>query len=156
VNNNLDIPKSAGGKTALKSGAFTLSGGDHLTLPPGTYYFSKLTLSGSAYIALSGKTIIYCTGDVDVSGGSILNASHLAANCQLYGMGAKVVLSGSSEWYGVVYAPGCDITRSGGLSDFFGMAVGKTLTLSGGGGGIHYDEALRGLKGVKYGAELVR
>lgn len=156
VNNNNNIPTSAQGKTCLDTSRnLNLSGGDSVTLPPGTYYFNKLTLSGGSTITITGKTIIYCTGDVSVSGGSILNTTTLPVNCQLYGMGTKVDLSGSSQWYGVVYAPGCDITRSGGSSDFFGMAVGKTLTLSGG-GGCHYDTSLGALAGASNGAQLVQ
>lgn len=156
ANNNANIPKSAQNKAPLDAdGDFKLSGGDMVTVPPGTYYFSTLTLSGGASISITGKTIIYVTGNVDVSGGSILNSTQLPVNCQLYGMGSKVVLSGSSQWYGVVYAPTADITRSGGSSDFFGMAVGKSLTLSGG-GGCHYDESLGGLTGAQSGAQLVQ
>jgi hypothetical protein len=47
--------------------------------------------------------------------------------------------------YGVVYGPTADITRSGGSSDFFGSMVGASLTLSGG-GGLHADEAIKGVK----------
>jgi len=155
VNNNSNIPKSHNNKNALTGGNFTLSGGDYLTLPAGTYYFGKLTLSGNSYITINSKTIIYCTGDVDVSGGSFANTAKLASNLQLYGMGSKVVLSGGSQTYALVYAPGADITRSGGTSDFFGMMVGKTLTLSGG-GGLHYDEALNALLGTKNGMTLVQ
>lgn len=156
VNNNGDVPNSANNKDPLdKSGNFKLSGGDTVTLPPGTYYLSTLTLSGGSSISISGKTIFYVTGNVDISGGSILNTTQLPVNCQLYGMGSKVVLSGSSQWSGVVYAPTADITRSGGSSDFFGMAVGKSLTLSGG-GGCHYDESLNALVGAQSGAQLVQ
>ncbi len=40
----------------------------------------------------------------------------------------------------MVYAPTTKITRSGGTSDCFGSLIGKTLTLSGG-GGAHGDQA---------------
>jgi Flp pilus assembly protein TadG len=155
-NDNSSIPTSALGKTCLDTSRnFTLSGGDSVTLSPGTYYFNKFTLSGGSSVTITGKTIIYCAGDVNISGGSLLNTTALPVNLQLYGMGSKVVLSGSSQWCGVVYAPGCDVTRSGGSSDFFGMCVGKTLTLSGG-GGLHYDTSLGALTGASNGAQLVQ
>lgn len=156
VNDNGSVPNSAQIKDPLdNSGKFTLSGGDSVALAPGTYYFSSLTLSGGSSISITGKTIFYVTGDVNVSGGSILNSTQLPVNCQLYGMGTKVVLSGSSQWYGVVYAPTADVTRSGGSSDFFGMIVGKKLTLSGG-GGCHYDQALGSLTGASSGTQIVQ
>lgn len=156
VNNNANIPKSAQGKAPLNgNGNFNLSGGDSVTLPPGTYYFASFTLSGGASVGINGPTIIYCQGDVAVSGGSIMNSTQLPVNCQLYSMGAHVTLSGSSQFYGVVYAPNAAITRSGGSSDFFGMMVGASLDLSGG-GGCHYDQSLGALTGAPQCAQLVQ
>jgi hypothetical protein len=151
-NNNNNIPLSAFGKTAYNSStrAFTLSGGDHLTLPQGTYYFSTLTLSGGASLTVSSAVKIYCTGDVNASGGSVTNTTAIPSNLQLYTTGSKCVLSGATQTYAEVYCPGADITRSGGTSDFFGAMVGKSLTLSGG-GGLHFDQSLAGNR-----AELVK
>ncbi len=121
-----------------------MSGGDYLTLPAGTYYFAKLTLGGGSYITVNGAVVIYTTGDVDISGGSVANTTSIPSNFQLYSSTTgKVTISGSSQMYAEVYAPQADITRSGGSSAFFGSMVGKTLTLSGG-GGLHYDTALGG------------
>lgn len=156
VNDNSTVPNSTHKKDPLDSkGNYTLSGGDSASLFPGTYYFTTLTLSGGSTVSITGKTIIYVTGNVNISGGSILNTTSLPKNCELYCTGTKVVLSGSSQWSGVVYAPTADITRSGGSSDFFGMAVGKSLTLSGG-GGCHYDTSLNALIGAQSGAKIVQ
>jgi hypothetical protein len=140
ANNNANIPMSAQGKNPCVGGNFGLSGGDNVTLPAGTYYLSTLSLSGSSTITVTGPTIIYCTGDFNAGGGTIVNTTDLPTNLQILCTGSKAVLSGGTHFYGVVYAPTCDITRSG-SSDFYGMLVGKTLTLSGG-GGCHYDESL--------------
>lgn len=156
VNNNSDIPNSTQGKKPVgPAGDFNLSGGDSVSLPAGTYYFSSFTLSGGSWVTITGQTIIYCTGDVNVSGGSIMNTSQLPVDCQIYGLGHNVNLSGSSQFYGVIYAPTANITRSGGSSDFFGMMVGASLDLSGG-GGCHYDQALASLTGAQQGAQLVQ
>jgi hypothetical protein len=145
VNNNSHIPLSAQGKQPLNgSNAFNLSGGDSVTLPAGTYYWSSATLSGGATITVTGATTIYVTGKVDFSGGSVANTTSIPSNFFLYCTGTTVTLSGATQTYGVIYAPTADITRSSGTSDFFGSMVGKTLTLSGG-GGLHYDMALGGL-----------
>jgi Flp pilus assembly protein TadG len=155
VNNNKTIPLTAKGKNPLDShGNFSLSGSDTVTLQPGTYYFAKFQLSGSSSVSLTGKTIFYCTDQVDLSGGTFFNPSQQAADCQIYGMGNKVSLSGSSDFYGVVYAPSADIDRSG-SSDFYGMMVGATLKLSGS-GGLHYDESLGTLSGIQASAQIVQ
>jgi hypothetical protein len=155
VNDNLKIPLSAQQKNSLINGVFNLSGGDSVTLIPGTYYFTKMTLSGGASVGITGKTIIYVNGTVDVSGGSLVNVNQKPSDLQLYPMGSKCTLSGSSQMYAVVYGPTADITRSGGSSDFFGMMVGASLTLSGG-GGCHADTAVSGIGGSSRRATLVK
>ncbi len=144
-NNNANIPLSQQGKNPIDGqGDFTLQGGDYLTLPAGTYYFAKLTLGGGSTITVNAAVVIYTTGDVDISGGSVANTTSIPSNFVLdSSTTGKVTISGSSQMYGIVYAPAADITRSGGSSDFFGSMVGKSLTLSGG-GGLHYDTALGG------------
>jgi Flp pilus assembly protein TadG len=157
-NDNHSIPATTKGRAAVDgSGNFTLSGGESVTLPAGTYYFTTMTITGGATINLgnSGKTIIYCAGDVHISGGSLLNSSAVPANCQLFCMGSSVALSGGSQFYGVVYAPAADITRNGATCDFYGMMVGKSLTLSGG-SGLHYDESLNGMIGSQSSGRLVQ
>lgn len=141
VNDNVTIPLSDNGKAPLNSSKqFVLSGGDGVTLAPGTYYFSAMTLSGGSSIRITGATTIYVTGSVDLSGGSVSNTSKIPKNLQLFPMGTKCVISGSSEFYGVIYGPTTPVTRTGD-SDYYGAIVGSTLTLSGA-GGIHADEAL--------------
>ncbi len=138
---NSHIPLSDRGKTPLNSNKeFTLSGNDGVTLPPGTYYFSKLSLSGSSSIRINGPTTIYVTGDVALSGGTFANSTFLPKNLQLFPMGSKCDLSGNSELYAAVYGPTTEIIRSG-TADFYGAIVGSKVTMSGG-GGIHADESL--------------
>ncbi|HEY2250866.1 MAG TPA: TadG family pilus assembly protein [Planctomycetaceae bacterium] len=155
VSDNNKIPLSSRNKNPVDShGNFDLSANDSVTISPGTYYFTSLTLSGSSSLLITGKTIIYVAGKVDVSGGTMTNSSEIPSNLQIYAMGPSVTISGGSNMYGVVYAPTTDITRSGG-SDFFGMMVGKSLTLSGG-GGLHADTALTGIGSSTKKASLVQ
>ena len=140
-NDNLDIPLSTKGNEPLNSdGEFALSGSDSVDLPPGKYYFSKLSLSGGSTIGISGPTEIYVTGDVHLGGGSVTNLTFLPKNLKLFPMGSKCVISGDSEFHGVVYGPTAKVERSG-SADYFGAVVGGELVL-GGSGGIHADEAL--------------
>lgn len=155
-NSNLSIPLSQNNKKALDSKRdFVLSGGDSVKLPPGKYYFNKMSLSGGSSIIISGPTEIYATGDVSLSGGSMANLTMLPKNLQLFPMGSKCVLSGDSEFCGVVYNPTAKVERSGD-SDFYGAIVAGQLVLSGS-GGIHADESLDSqlLKGGAKGAKLL-
>jgi Flp pilus assembly protein TadG len=156
VNDNNSIPLTTQGKDPLDSkGNFNLSGGDSVSMPPGTYYFTSLTLSGSSSMTITGMTIIYVAGKVNAGGGTITNTSQIPSNLQLYPMDKTCILSGAAQMYAVVYGPTADITRSGGSSDFFGAMVGNSLTLSGG-GGLHGDLSLSGVSGSSRKASLVQ
>lgn len=154
TNNNSSIGVDNKGKTVYNSStkAFSISGGNTITLSAGTYYFSSMTASGGSIINFgSGQTTIYCTGDWNTSGGSLVNPGSIPSNLKIFIQGSTTTLSGSAQMYGVVYAPSSDITRSGGSSAFFGSMVGKSLTLSGG-GGLHYDTS----SAADSGAQLVK
>jgi Flp pilus assembly protein TadG len=140
-NNNANIPLSAQSKNPLDGQRnFSLSGGDSVTLPAGTYYFAKFQLSGGSFVNLGGAVTIYTTDQVDLSGGTVTNTGAIPSNFKLYSTGSQINLSGSSVMYAEVYAPGAAIARSG-QSDFYGSLIGASLNLSGG-GGLHYDTAL--------------
>ncbi len=141
INNNSKIPNSVQNKVPLNSkGEFTLSGGDSVNLPPGTYYFSKLSLSGGSTINISGDTEIYVTGDVAISGGSLANTTFLPQNLQLFLLGTKCAISGGSDFYGVIYGPSALVDRSSD-ADFYGAIIAGQLVMSGS-GGIHADQSL--------------
>jgi Flp pilus assembly protein TadG len=142
VNNNNSIPLSDEGIQPLNSaGEFKLSGGDAVTLPPGTYFFSKMSLTGGASVRVTGPTRIFVSGDCSMGGGSMVNLSLLPKNLKLFPMGANCVISGDSEFYGAIYAPTTKVERSG-SSDYFGSIVAGELVLSGS-GGVHADLTLK-------------
>jgi hypothetical protein len=139
-NDNASIPNTSAGTSPIMMGYLYISGAYHLELPPGTYYFGGIYLSGGATLGVSGETIMYVDGEVRMSGASVINSTMLPQNLQLYVDGGKVTMSGESEFYGVVYAPGEEVVRSGD-TDFYGSIISKKLSFSGG-GGIHADESL--------------
>ncbi len=142
-NNDANIPLSAQGKNPLDNhDNFNLSGGDSVTLPAGTYYFAKFSLSGNSFLTLSGAVIIYTTDQVDLSGGTVTNTGAIPSNFQIYSTGNQINLSGSTNLYAEVYAPGAAINASG-SSGFFGSIVGATLNMSGS-GAMHFDQAIGG------------
>ena len=141
VNDNAKIPKTDNNKVAVDSqGNFTLSGNDGVTLPPGTYYFTSIALSGSTQLRIVGSTTIYVTGKVALSGGTMANQTSLPKNLSLNVMAGPATISGTADFYGAVYAPQAAVVRSGNAA-YFGSIVGLTLDLSGS-GGIHADESL--------------
>ncbi len=155
-NNNALIPASDDSQEPYDAGngKFGLSGGDHVTLAPGTYHFSEFVLSGGSSITLTGPTTIYCVGKFTASGSSIVNSTALPTNLQVFCTGDKVDISGGSHFYGVVYAPTSKVVRSSGSGHVFGSLIGKELTLSGG-GGAHADMALGALDGTSVKVKLV-
>ena len=111
-----------------------------MTLPPGTYYFTSIALSGSSTLRIIGSTTIYVTGKVALSGGTMANQTSLPKNLSLNVMAGPATISGTADFYGAVYAPQAAVVRSGNAA-YFGSIVGLTLDLSGS-GGIHADESL--------------
>ena len=138
INDNGLLPNG----TISGSGNLKLSGGNTLTMPPGTYYVKgDLTVTGSAAINVTGPTVIYVMGTFDVGGGGIANLTMLPKNLTIYAMNDTAVkYSGSTSLYVNLYAPSTPITFTG-TSDIYGTVIGKSLSVSGG-GSIHYDEAL--------------
>ena len=116
-------------------------------MPAGVYYFTQLVVSNIATLRVSGPTIIFVDGDCLFSGGGFVNSTQRPVNLQLYCTGSTCSVSGTVDFYGVIYAPAARIIRSG-SSDIYGMLLGGELVLSGT-GGIHADEALGQLRGIR-------
>src|SRR6185369_14701036 len=131
-NDDSKIPLTGHGKNPMGGAThteFTLSGGDTITLAPGTYYFTKFTVSGGSSITLTGLTNIFCTGKVDISGGSFDNAFPYRFRFWVSGAG-PFTLSGGSLLRGFVYAPAGAATVSS--STLVGGLFANQVTISGG------------------------
>lgn len=133
------------------AGKFTLSGGGTaiITGKAVLYVPGDFTMSGSSYLwILPGASLkIYVGGKFTVSGGGIVNGTSVAADLTVLGLNSctSCTYSGDSSFIGTINTPNAVVTVSGG-SDFYGAMLGKTVTVSGG-GGVHYDEALAGGNG---------
>ncbi len=124
-------------------GNLTVSGGGTATLASGTYCFNNVTVSGGSTLRINGSVIINVTGKFTDSGGSLQNPSYIPFNLQVassYTGSNGVTVSGTSATYLTIYAPGTDVTVSGG-GPLYGALVGKTLTVSGN-SFVHQDLAL--------------
>ncbi len=124
-------------------GNLTVSGGGTATLANGTYCFNTVTVSGGSTLVINGPVKISVTGKFTDSGGSLQNTSHIPGNLQVtssYTGSNGVTVSGTSATYLMIYAPGTDLTVSGG-GPLYGSLVAKTLTVSGN-SQVHQDLGL--------------
>lgn len=151
INDNLKIPVSQKGINPFKNGAFTLSGpGDSVTLSPGTYYFSTMTVGGGSEIIVTGPTSIYIQGTVDLKFGAINNTTKIPINLQLYPMGADTYfyLPFFGELHACIYSTTAHIyldEKSQPVNlEFFGKMVGQKIRV--------WDTALHVDESVSFGA----
>ena len=125
------------------NGDLTVSGGGTATLANGNYCFHNVTVSGGSTLVINGPVKISVTGKFTDSGGSLQNTSYNPANMQVtssYTGSNGVTVSGTSATYIMIYAPGTDLTVSGG-GPLYGSLVAKTLTVSGN-SQVHQDLGL--------------
>ena len=129
------------------------SSGTVITLSAGTYVMDSFTMSGNSILSVgSGPIIVYiaCTATssgLDLSGGTVANSTQkstdlvfmLSNNCT----SAKIT-GGTSASY-AVYAPGTDVTISGG-GTIYGAIVAADVKDTGG-SAIYYDKALKNFVG---------
>ncbi len=152
LNDNSKLPLIQKGKSfgsvVDANGNFLLDGNNSYAMPPGTYYFNNFTLEGQSILNITGKTIIYITGDLRRAGGvTVNNNTNVADNLQFLMTGGTADITSNNDFYGVIYAPNTDIALDG-SADLFGGVVGKTLTMTGG-GEAHYDESLA-VEGIEF------
>lgn len=124
-------------------GSIKVTSGATLTLNAGTYVFDDLTLVGNSVIKVgSGPILVYIKSGLDLSGGTVVNASTKSTDLVfMVAAGASSIkISGGAAASYAVYAPDSDVTITGG-SDLYGAVVGKTVKNTGG-SKIHYDAAL--------------
>lgn len=121
--------------------ALALKGTSSCTLPPGTYYFTDLSLKGNASLSVSGPTTIYVHGGaVDLGGHGTVNGSEHATWLRIITDTKDVVTYlGSSAFSGFLYAPNTTITYAG-TSDVYGALVGDNVIFKGS-SMVHYDTA---------------
>jgi len=119
---------------------FSLTGGVAYNLPPGNYYFNDLKIGGQSSLLISGPTTICLTGDLDTSGGDLINSTGDPTNLMILMEGGSAKLNASVDLFLFLYAPNTDVTITG-SADIFGAIVGETITAAGS-GSIVFDENL--------------
>jgi hypothetical protein len=130
------------------------SSGTVITLSAGTYVMDSFTLTGNSIVNVTGGAVIVylkcvttTTNALDLSGGTVTNASGIASNLvfMLASTCSSAKIDGGAGATYAVYAPNTDITISGG-GDIYGAIVGNSVKDTGG-AAIHYDQALANFAG---------
>ncbi len=127
----------------LQNGQLRLSGGQVLTLQPGTYYFpAGIDMSGTSRIEVVGPTRIVIGGNSKFAGTGVVNNTQLAANLRIDITNGSATFTGNTALYADIYGPTADLTVDGNAG-FYGAMFAKHVSLSGSASEIHGDEALR-------------
>ena len=134
------------------------SSSDIMTLMPPTvgqqgeieiWVTGDVKISGSSQIISQAgvKVTFYVEGNVTSTGSGVVNQSQTPAHFVIKGVtpadgSARTYgITGSADFTAAIYAPAFDVTL-GGSGSYSGAFVGKTMSITGGGSAIHYDEAL--------------
>jgi signal peptidase I len=118
-----------------KKGELKLTGKDKVVIPAGTYYITKLSMSGSAEISVSGKVNIFVADELEISGDAKVNidtitvADNLIIFCSNNSKKENKI-SGNSIVKAIIYSPYSAIKVSGN-SYFFGHLFANSITLDG-------------------------
>ena len=132
-------------------GNINVTGNSIITLPggvagaPAIYTFNSFALSSGATLVINGPVVFNLAGvgqqNVFTLAGGFSNTTYIPSNFMInYGGTGSISLSGGAGAYAVVDAPNADISFSGG-STFYGQAIGKTISDTGG-TSIYYDSSL--------------
>jgi len=158
-------------------GAFSPGGGIYngtsyrYMLGTGNYQMTQLNMSGKENMIVTGHAKLYVTGDIlmsgqtvieiapgaslelyvggasaTIAGNGLINHNNTADTFTYYGLpnNASLSVSGNGQFTGAIYAPNADFSMDGGGNntiDFIGASVTRTVTMNGH-FNFHYDEAL--------------
>lgn len=143
-NDNASLPPITKGNNTEPvldaDGNFLLNGNVDYSIPPGDYYFNDFSVGGQARLTVSGPTNIYLTGNLDTSGGNMVNSSQLPSNMRVLMEGGTARVNAGLKWYGLLYAPDTDVILNGN-AEVFGAVVGDNVQ-SNGTAEIYFDESL--------------
>jgi hypothetical protein len=127
------------------SGGWALPKAVYITGNVMLYIPGNITINAGGFIQINpgASLTIYCSGNtVKITGGGVVNLNGNPSSFTYVGLAGNknVTIGGGGTFYGTINAPQADLSISGN-GDFFGAAIGKTYTASGG-GNFHYDGQL--------------
>jgi hypothetical protein len=141
TNNNGAITLTDGGTSPWMHDGWDLKvTSDNLTLPGGTYYFDSISLSGGATITLAGPVVLYVAGEINATGGALLNMTQNPSDLTIISSGESVKLAGGVDFHGSILAPYAEVKLTGN-AHYYGALVARYIKL-GGDFSAHVDESL--------------
>ena len=151
-------------------GSLSVAGSKTITIRPGDYKISSLSVSGNAQIVVApnqngsyGPVRFFVEGIspgsnvIQVAGNGITNQSTIPSNLQFWYNGTKnIQLAGNGNLQTVVYAPNSSIQVTGN-GTYFGALLGQQV-IDSGNGAVHFDDALGSTTqgGLTYGANQLQ
>jgi len=146
---------------------YTVTGNTTVTLSPtggpngnGSYCYRDLTIQGGGTFTASGSVTVYLTGAFTAQGNSSMgvpsNPKQMLVQMTPTAGGTieAGTLTGSTQFYGALYAPNSPITITGN-ADVYGSIIAKSVNLAGS-ASIHYDQALTTLNQVSNSYKTTR
>ena len=137
----------------------TVSGGTTQTLSPtggvngdGVYCYRNVTLQGGGTLTASGDVKVYVTGALSAKGNSTMGVPDSPEQLLVFmtssssGTLENGTFTGSTKFYGALYAPSSAITITGN-AEVFGSMIADAIFISGS-ASVHYDEATHDLTQV--------
>ncbi len=140
-NDNAAIGLTDGGRSPWAHDGWDLKlTSDNLTISSGTYYFDSMALSGGATLTIEGAVVFYVAGDIDATGGALLNTSKDPKSLSIISLGSSVKLAGGIDFYGSTLAPRAEVKMTGN-AHYYGALVARFVRMSGD-FSAHVDESL--------------
>jgi hypothetical protein len=131
----------------LTCGDMVVSGQTTLLLPSGlgSHCFHDLTVSGGGMLTADGPVKVYVTGAFTASGDTVIGIPSDPTAMLLFLVSSEQAtfegsLTGSTKFYGGMYAPSATIEVTGN-AQVFGSVVARAVNVSGD-AQVHYDHAL--------------
>jgi hypothetical protein len=124
----------------------TIGGNSTVTLASGTYCYNNLTIQGGGTLTTDGEVTIYLIGSFNAQGNSSYGVpSDPSRMIMLVTPSGDATIeqgsiTGSTEFYGAIYAPESTINITGN-ANVFGSIIAERINMTGS-AAIHYDEAL--------------
>jgi hypothetical protein len=153
------------------------------TVPPGTYHYSSIYVYGASNFTFTGETIVYCDGDLTITGSSTFNVQaggklimyvggnvtiDTTATCNMatqkpdmnviymYGTAKTFALNGSAKFCGYVHNPGGALSIASAASpsaEYAGVFLGNSVAVTGP-AKLHVDLAFGALEGTTGGGTM--
>ncbi|MCX5680311.1 MAG: hypothetical protein NTZ95_06670 [Candidatus Omnitrophica bacterium] len=125
------------GDEPVSGTVLSITGSKSITIPEGTYYFTKIKTTGTSVINTTGMVKIYVDGGaIDISGSGIINNSQ-PKNLIIYSTGTAIDYTGSADLRAAIYAPNAYF-RMTGSSELYGSVICGSNTDTGS-SSIHRD-----------------